>query len=62
VRLSDWIVGIMVALFGLVGLLLAANAYDDEMYLFGVCLAGFAFIFDVGLVKGYYDSKESGHG
>ena len=61
-RASDWIVGLMVAALGLIGLLLAANAYDDEFYLFGLSLAGFAFIFDVGLVKAFYDNKDKHHG
>ncbi len=57
-RPSDWLVGIMMAVFGLVGLVLVAHAYDDEMYLFGACLAGFALVFDYGLVKAHYDATD----
>lgn len=33
---SDLIVGLMMALFGLIGLFLIAGAADDEMYVFGI--------------------------
>ncbi len=58
---SDWIVGLMMALFGLLGLVMAANAYDDAFYLFGLSLAAFALIFDFGLVKAHFDRTDASH-
>ena len=44
---SDLIVGLMMLVFGVVGLILAAGAVDDEMYVFGLSLFGFACLFVV---------------
>lgn len=52
---GDVAVGVMMALFGLAGLFLAAGSLDDEMYVFGLSLAGFAAAFDFGLVKRHFD-------
>jgi hypothetical protein len=51
-RLSDWIVGIMVGVFGLVGLVMAVGARDEEIFIFGASLAVFAGVFIYGLYKG----------
>ncbi len=51
-----WPVGAMVTLLGLLGIFLAAGAVDDEMYLFGFSLAGFACLFVGGLVKRHFDA------
>ena len=48
-------VGLLVGILGLVGLILASGALDEEMYIFGLSLAGFAVVFDIGLVKRHYD-------
>lgn len=56
---SDVIVGLMVAVLGLLGLLLIARAWDDEMYLFGLVLAGFAVVFDFGLLRRHYDRRDA---
>ena len=56
---SDVVVGLMVAVLGLLGLLLIARAWDDEMYLFGLVLAGFAVVFDFGLLRRHYDRRDS---
>jgi hypothetical protein len=42
---GDIVVGLFVAALGLVGLVLAAGALDQEMYLFGLSLFGFAVAF-----------------
>jgi hypothetical protein len=55
IEASDLFVGIMVAVFGLIGLILAAGATDNEIYVFGLCLAGFAAVFIVGLIRRHYD-------
>jgi len=59
---GDLIVGIMVGIFGLIGLVLASGALDIEIYVFGLSLAGFATLFIFGLVKRFYDEKDVGHG
>jgi hypothetical protein len=43
--ISDWIVGAMVAVFGLIGLLMAIRARDTEIFIFGASLAVFAGVF-----------------
>lgn len=48
-NLGDIVVGVFVALLGLLGLILAAGALDQEMYVFGLALVVFAGAFDWGL-------------
>jgi hypothetical protein len=57
---SDYIIGIMLAALGLVGLLMASRARDEEIFIFGCGLALFAVLFDFGLIRAHYDRKESG--
>jgi hypothetical protein len=57
-NVSDLIVGLMMAGFGLVGLFLVAGAADIEMYIFGIGLSGFAILFDLGLIKRYHDRRD----
>jgi len=52
-------VGIAMGVFGLAGLLLAAGAHDNEMYVFGFSLAGFAAVFIFGMVKSVFDHKDA---
>jgi hypothetical protein len=59
IEVSDLIVGLMMAGFGLLGLILASGAVDDEMYLFGVALFGFACVFILGLVRVHYDRLDA---
>ncbi len=56
---SDLIVGLMMAVFGLFGLFLISGAADAEMYIFGLALCGFAVLFDFGLIKRHYDRRDS---
>ena len=49
--ISEIIVGIMVAVLGLVGLVMASGAYDSEIFIFGLSVAGFAVVFDIGLIR-----------
>ncbi|MDR3538941.1 MAG: hypothetical protein P4L71_20770 [Acetobacteraceae bacterium] len=58
IEASDLIVGIMVSVFGLIGLILAAGATDNEMYVFGLSLAGFSVVFVIGLIRRHYDKAE----
>ena len=56
---SDFIIGTMMAVFGLIGLILAAGAVDSGIYVFGLCLAGFACLFNIGLIRAYYDRRDA---
>jgi hypothetical protein len=57
-NMSDLVVGLMMAVFGLIGLFLAAGAADAEMYVFGLALSGFAVVFDFGLIKRHHDRRD----
>lgn len=57
-NLSDVIVGLMMAAFGLIGLFMAARANDDEIYVFGLSLLAFAICFNFGLLKRHYDLRD----
>jgi hypothetical protein len=60
---SDLIVGLLMAVLGLIGLILASGAMDDEMLVFGLSLFGFACVFDIGLLRRHFDKQEAGrHG
>ncbi len=48
-NVGDIVVGVFVALLGLIGLVLAAGALDQEIYVFGLSLVVFAGAFDWGL-------------
>ena len=48
-NLGDIIVGVFVALLGLIGLVMAAGALDQEIYVFGLSLVVFAGAFDWAL-------------
>jgi len=55
--ISGFIVGALVAVLGLVGLTLAAGAYDNGIFIFGMSLAAFAVLFDIGLIRRYFDRQ-----
>jgi len=57
-NVSDIVVGLMMAVFGLIGLFLVAGAADSEMYVFGLGLTGFAICFDFGLLRRHYDRRD----
>jgi membrane protein involved in colicin uptake len=59
IQVSDLLVGLLVLVLGLVGLYLASGALDDEIYIFGLGLALFAAVFDIGLVKRHYDRMQA---
>jgi hypothetical protein len=56
---SDLIVGLLMTALGLTGLILASGAYDDEMYVFGFSLFGFACVFVAGLLRRHFDRQEA---
>jgi cytochrome c oxidase cbb3-type subunit 1 len=57
IRAGDAAIGIFVALLGLIGLIQAAGATDDGIYVFGLSLLAFAVVFDLGLVKRHFDTE-----
>ncbi len=56
---SDLIVGLMMVVFGVVGLILAAGAVDDEMYVFGLSLFAFACLFIIGQIRHHFDRRDA---
>ena len=56
---SDLIVGLLMAAFGLAGLILASGAMDDEMSVFGFALFVFACVFEFGLLRRHFDRREA---
>ena len=58
-EVSDVVVGMLMLVLGLIGLKLAAGALDGEIYLFGLSLAGFAVLFEFGLIRRYFDRKDA---
>jgi hypothetical protein len=52
------ILGSIAGLFGLLGAVLAANAIDTGMYLFGFGLIGFAVLYGFWLIKDHFDCEE----
>jgi hypothetical protein len=59
---SDLIVGLLMTGLGLIGLILASGAEDDEMYVFGISLFGFACVFLLGLVRRHFDRHDAVRG
>ena len=55
---GDWLTGIMMAVFGFVGLFMAAGARDIEIHVFGWSLAAFSLVFIAGLVRKHYDVQD----
>jgi hypothetical protein len=56
---SDIIVGALVGILGLVGLFLAAGAWDDGIYMFGLSLLAFSVIFNFGLIRKHHDRLDA---
>ncbi len=59
VEASDIVVGLLMAVFAIIGLLLGAGAMDDEMYIFGISLFLFAVLFIFGQIRRYYDRADA---
>ena len=59
IEVSDLCTGLLMAVLGLIGLLLASGAHDNEMYVFGLSLAGFAAVFVFGLMRRHYDRVDA---
>lgn len=56
--MSHWIMGILAALFGLVGLLMAGNAHDVGILSFGLALALFGALFCWWMIKIAWDEAD----
>ena len=57
---SGFIVGVVMAVLGVVGLIMASGAYDNAIFIFGLSLAGFAVLFDIGLIRRHFDRRSGG--
>lgn len=55
---SSIVIGAIVALFGIIGLFMAANAVDAIFYGVGLTFFVFATLFDFWLVKKWFDVAE----
>lgn len=55
---SDWIVGVMMASFTFVGLVMASRAADNGICVFGWSLAGFGVLFLLGTLRRCIDRAE----
>ncbi len=58
--LGMWIVGVVSAVVGFVGLFLASGAHDGPMYTMGLVISAAAAAFVFWLIKRYFDQQE-GH-
>ncbi len=56
--MSHWIMGIVAALFGFVGLFMASGARDAGILGFGLALSLFAVLFCWWMIKIAYDEAE----
>ncbi|MCA7120702.1 MAG: hypothetical protein LGL72_15210 [Acidibrevibacterium sp.] len=57
--ISSLVIGVLMVVFGLIGLTLAAGALDIEMAIFGWSLAGFSVVFLFGLIRRHFDDKSA---
>ncbi|MBC7634008.1 MAG: hypothetical protein H7251_00230 [Acetobacteraceae bacterium] len=58
--ISGVIVGALVAVLGMVGLIMASGAYDNAIFIFGLSLAAFAVLFNIGLIRRHFDRRSGG--
>ena len=56
---SDLIIGLLMTTFGIIGLILASGAMDNEMYVFGLSLFAFSCLFDLGLIRRHFDRLDA---
>lgn len=56
--MSEWVFGAVSVLLGILGAVLAANAVDDGMSVFGIGLVAFAVLFGIWLIKDHFDMAE----
>ena len=56
---GDIVIGLMMTVFAILGLFLAAGALDIEMEVFGLSLAGFSMVFIFGQIRRHYDAVDA---
>ncbi len=56
---GSWIINAVVAVVGVLGLFLAANAVDGVFYAFGLLLFVFAALFVFASIKSAFDAHEA---
>jgi hypothetical protein len=59
IEIGDLVVGLLMIVFSLIGLFLAANVYGNEIYIFGLALAGWGAVFMFGLLRRYVDRRDT---
>ena len=59
IEAGDLIIGLLMTALGLIGLFMAAGAQDDEIYVFGLSLAGWGTAFVFGLIRRHYDRADA---
>jgi hypothetical protein len=57
-EVSAVVIALLMLILGLTGLVLASGALDNEMYVFGLSLAAFAAVFELGLIKAHFDRRD----
>ncbi|MFY8106637.1 MAG: hypothetical protein ACOVKO_06945 [Elstera sp.] len=56
---ADSLVGVFVAVLGILGLFMASGAVDAELYLFGLSLFALGVLFNFSLVKSAFDRQDA---
>ncbi len=57
IEIGDLVVGLLMIAFSLVGLFFAAGVYGNEMYIFGLALAGWGAVLVFGLLRRHFDRR-----
>ena len=57
--IGDIAVGALVLVLGIIGLILAAGALDNGIFVFGLALAGLTVLFEFGLIRRHYDRMDA---
>ncbi len=59
--LIDSVIGLFMAVLGIIGLFMASGAVDPQIHLFGLGLFILAVLFNFGLIKGHFDRLDAAH-
>lgn len=57
-HLDSWVMGVLAAVFGLIGLFGASRAADPVFYFSGLALFAFGFLFVMGLIHAATEGPE----
>lgn len=60
-EVGDYVAWVLMGAFGLLGLIMASGAHDDEIYVFGLSLAGFAVLFLTGEMVRHCNAADAAH-